>query len=126
MDTNSAEYQYAYMCGNTMQIGHRFCILPIPITWLDVGAVAIHIHAAGLSQHDVVAEVLDLHFLKVEDLLLALLILDLLDLLSETAQHLAATWLLQIDGPAGIRALAGNGGVAGIGQAEVEPAYTAP
>lgn len=47
--------------------------LDTSLTWLDVLAVLIDVGAAGLGQQDVVPEVVHLHLLKVEDLVLALL-----------------------------------------------------
>ena len=43
------------------------------LTWLDVFAVLVDVGAAGLRQKHVVPEVVHLHLLKVEDLVLALL-----------------------------------------------------
>ena len=83
----------------------------------------VHVLAAGFSQHDVIPEVLDLHLLKVEHLFLALLVRDFLKLVRQAAQDLATAGLLQVDRPAGIRTQVLDGCMAGIGQAEVEPAH---
>lgn len=92
------------------------------LTWLDGRANGVNIHAAGLSQHDVVPEILHLHLLKVEHLLLALLIRDLLQLVRQAAQHAAPTRRLQAGGPAGIVAHVPDGLMAGCAQPVVEPA----
>lgn len=67
-------------------------------TWLNLGTEGIHILAAGLSKQNIVAEVLDLHFHEVEDLLFAVSIRDVLLDICETAQNPASTYFTLIDG----------------------------
>ena len=43
------------------------------LTWLDVLTVLVDVGAAGFSQQDVIPEVVHLHLLKVEDLVLTFL-----------------------------------------------------
>ena len=43
------------------------------LTWLDILAVLVDVGAAGFSQQDIIPEVVHLHLLKVEDLVLAFL-----------------------------------------------------
>ena len=68
----------------------------IPHTWLLVIAELIDIAMAGLSQQHIIPEVSDLHLLKVEHLILALLGLDLVPLVSQAAEHLTPTGLMSL------------------------------
>lgn len=65
-------------------------------TWLLIITELIDIAMTGLSQEHIVPEVSDLHLLKVEHLIPALLGLDLVPLVSQAAEHLAATGLMSL------------------------------
>ena len=67
------------------------------VTWLLVVTEIIDIAMTSLSQKHIISEVSDLHLLKVKHLLAALLGLDLVPLLGQTAQHLAPTGLMVLE-----------------------------
>lgn len=69
---------------------HTNCVL----TSFNILAVLVHVGAAGFSQDDVIPEVPDLHLDEVEHLLLALGVVDFLQLLCEASEDSPTAGLL--------------------------------
>ncbi len=108
--TNQYSKVCTVQCNSTKALWHCFRrkeeqpILPwskifrqqLSCTWLDFAAELINIVPASFCQQHIIPEIRDLHLFEVEHLISAFLGFNLIALLSQAAQHLAATGLVSL------------------------------